>query len=420
MAAAAAAVAIGCGDSDQTATTGPTASAPSTTVPGTGTEAERPEAGEDREAPSGSRRVGRRAAAAAEDAYARYVTAINERDGAALCALLPPDAIDDLKPPVERDGCAATLRASIGYADPRGYPVWKSTALTGFEGSSVSRDLASARLTASIITEFADRSEPSIESDIAYLERSGSGWRLAKPSSAIYRAIGRPEPPPIAITPPAASRPDREATAALVSRVAGGSPARELRPFRGSVERISPKLRRRMTGVSWHRGCPVGLRDLRLVSATYRDFHGRSRQGRLVVHEDHARGMLAVLKRTYAKRFPIRRMVLIDRYGADDHRSMRHDNTSAFNCRFVNGTTRWSMHAYGRAIDINPRENPYVSGDFVSPPEGRPYADRSDRRKGMLYRHGNVARAMKRIIGWKWAGNWPGARDYQHFSSNGS
>jgi hypothetical protein len=113
-------------------------------------------------------------------------------------------------------------------------------------------------------------------------------------------------------------------------------------------------------------------------------------------------------------------MVLIDRYGADDHRSMRDDNTSAFNCRFVNGTNRWSMHAYGRAIDINPRENPYVSGGFVSPPEGRPYADRSDRRKGMLYRRGSVARPMKRIIGWEWAGDWPGARDYQHFSSNGS
>jgi hypothetical protein len=77
------------------------------------------------------------------------------------------------------------------------------------------------------------------------------------------------------------------------------------------------------------------------------------------------------------------------------------------------------MHAYGKAIDINPRENPYVSGSYVSPPEGRPYADRSDKRKGMLYRHGTAARAMKRIIGWKWAGNWPGARDYQHFSASG-
>ncbi len=63
-------------------------------------------------------------------------------------------------------------------------------------------------------------------------------------------------------------------------------------------------------------------------------------------------------------------MELIDRYGGDDHRSMHHDNTSAFNCRFVNGTTRWSMHAYGKAIDINPRENPYVSGELRLPSGG--------------------------------------------------
>ena len=44
-------------------------------------------------------------------------------------------------------------------------------------------------------------------------------------------------------------------------------------------------------------------------------------------------------------------MKLVDAYGPDDHRSMNADNTSAFNCRFVAGTSRWSMHAYGTAID---------------------------------------------------------------------
>jgi poly-gamma-glutamate synthesis protein (capsule biosynthesis protein) len=412
--------AIGCGD-DEPATTAATA----TTAPETATTGEAPgRDGNSGPAGGGSGESGehaaRRAVAGAEDAYRRYVEAINDRDGAALCALLPADALAELRPPVERDGCAATLAASIGYRDPRGYPVWERTTLTGFGAAELDRDGEGARLVAAIVTDFADRDEPSVEDDIAYLERSGGGWRLAKPSSAIYRAIGRPEPPPGAITPPAAARTEPGGAASLVSRVPAPSPDRGLRSFRGSVERLSPELRRRMSGVSWHRGCPVGLGDLRLLSATYLNFHRRSRQGRLVVNEDYARGMLRVLKRIYAKRFPIRRMVLIDRYGADDHRSMRDDNTSAFNCRFVNGTNRWSMHAYGRAIDINPRENPYVSGGFVSPPEGRPYADRSDRRKGMLYRRGSVARAMKRIIGWEWAGDWPGARDYQHFSSNGS
>ena len=92
-----------------------------------------------------------------------------------------------------------------------------------------------------------------------------------------------------------------------------------------------------------------------------------------------------MFKRLYRLRYPIRRMELIDRYGADDHRSMAADNTSAFNCRFVAGTQRWSMHAYGLAIDLNPVENPYVSGSHVSPPAGEPYADRSRHAAGMIH-----------------------------------
>ena len=208
--------------------------------------------------------------------------------------------------------------------------------------------------------------------------------------------------------------------APVAAAPAPGSAAARPDGFRGHVERLSPDLRRRMTGVSWHEGCPVGLGRLRLVRVTHLNFHGRSRGGRLVVHRRYAHGMVDVFARLFAKRFPIRRMELIDRYGGDDHRSMRHDNTSAFNCRYVNGTTRWSRHAYGKAVDINPRENPYVSGSYVSPPEGRPYADRSDHRKGMIHRRGPVVGSMDRLIGWEWGGLWPGPTDYQHFSSDGS
>ena len=113
-------------------------------------------------------------------------------------------------------------------------------------------------------------------------------------------------------------------------------------------------------------------------------------------------------------------MELIDRYGADDRRSMAADNTSAFNCRFVAGTNRWSMHAYGKAIDINPIENPYVSGSHVSPPAGEPYADRSRDAEGMIHAGDAVVEAFASKAGWRWGGAWPAAtRDYQHFSSNG-
>ncbi len=173
-----------------------------------------------------------------------------------------------------------------------------------------------------------------------------------------------------------------------------------------------------MTGVSWRPGCPVPLRDLRLLIVSYRGFDGRVRTGRLIVHESLAREVLGVFRTLYEARFPIRRMVPVDAYGGSDFRSIEADNTSAFNCRYVEGTSRWSEHAYGRAIDVNPIENPYVAGGRTSHRASVPYVDRSPRRSGMAYEGGVLVRAFG-AIGWGWGGRWTSVKDYQHFSTSG-
>jgi D-alanyl-D-alanine carboxypeptidase-like protein len=197
---------------------------------------------------------------------------------------------------------------------------------------------------------------------------------------------------------------------------AGRAPA-----FRGEVERIDAATRMRMSGVSWRPGCPVGFAELRLLKVSHWGFDRRVHRGRLVVHREAARGMLGAMRSLYRQRFPIRRMRLVDAYGADDHRSMAADNTSAFNCRYVAGQPGvWSEHAFGRAIDVNPVENPYVTGSgYASPPAGAPYARRSRHRRGMIHGDGAVVAAFA-AIGWKWAGNWAWPKDYQHFSATGS
>jgi D-alanyl-D-alanine carboxypeptidase len=212
------------------------------------------------------------------------------------------------------------------------------------------------------------------------------------------------------------------AIVALLSGLAapGGDGRGKTPAFRGEAQRLDAETRARMRGVSWHPGCPVGFAKLRLLTASHWGFDGRVHHGRLVVHRDSARGMLGVMRSLYQQRFPIRRMRLVDAYGADDHRSMAADNTSAFNCRFVAGSPGvWSEHAYGRALDLNPIENPYVTDSgYVSPPAGAPYARRGDRRPGMVHRGGAVVAAFAEI-GWEWGGNWPGSVDYQHFSTTG-
>jgi hypothetical protein len=188
--------------------------------------------------------------------------------------------------------------------------------------------------------------------------------------------------------------------------------------FHGSFSRIDAITRAEMIGSSWHQGCPVAIADLRLLRMDYLGFDDLVHRGRLIVHEAEARPIRRVFRTLFYARYPIRRMRLVDAYGGSDDRSMAADNTSAFNCRPVEGTSRWSEHAYGRAIDINPVENPFVSGTHVSPPRGRAYADRARRAPGMIHAGDAVVRAFA-AVGWCWGGNWNSPTDYQHFSASG-
>jgi hypothetical protein len=166
---------------------------------------------------------------------------------------------------------------------------------------------------------------------------------------------------------------------------------------------------------SYRAGCPVPPAQLRTVHVSYWGFDGKPRTGAVVVARSVAPDLVTVFRKLWAERFPIKRLEPVSAFRGSDDASMAGDNTSAFNCRFVGGTSRWSMHAYGEAIDVNPVENPYVRGSFVSPAAGRPYLDRTRYRKGMAVRDGVLVRAFA-AVGWKWGASFG---DYQHFSTTG-
>ncbi len=151
------------------------------------------------------------------------------------------------------------------------------------------------------------------------------------------------------------------------------------------------------------------------------------RTGELVVNASVADNVVAVFRRLYEAGFPIRRMTLVDDYGAasdpadgaDDFASIEADNTSAFNCRQRTGTGGWSEHSFGTAIDLNPLENPYVSSDgTTSHPGSRRFLDRSLAVPGVIAGDGPAVAAF-RDIGWGWGGTWSTPKDYQHFSRSG-
>ena len=183
-------------------------------------------------------------------------------------------------------------------------------------------------------------------------------------------------------------------------------------PFTATVSRVT----RAELGASWHAGCPVAPTRLRRVRLMYRGFDGEAHMGALVVNEDTVPDVMRIFAHLYAGRFQIHRMRTIDAYDGSDDRSMAADNTSSFNCRkaVAPGPPRWSAHAYGLAIDVNPVENPYLEGGRVLPPAGRRFLDRTHARRGTAVAGGLLVRSFE-AAGWEWGGRWPGSPDYQHF-----
>jgi D-alanyl-D-alanine carboxypeptidase len=169
-------------------------------------------------------------------------------------------------------------------------------------------------------------------------------------------------------------------------------------------------------GATWRPECPVAPAALRRVSLDHIGFDGQTHRGELIVHEDLVADVIAIFAQLYRLGYPVEKMHPVDRYpGADDELSMEDNNTSGFNCRGIPGTTKWSPHAYGRAIDLNPLVNPclYADGTF-EPHNAAPYLDRSRTDPGLIH-GGDPAERAFTDRGWLWGGSWPTPVDYQHF-----
>jgi len=222
---------------------------------------------------------------------------------------------------------------------------------------------------------------------------------------------GEPEPTVPSIAPVSSTSTSVPTTSAALAAMTA-----EIEPlvFTGLIDLVDEEF----LGESWHPDCPVDIGDLRLLTVAHHVFDGNIASGQMVVHADHADDLLTVFEAMFDAGFAVERMELITAYGGDDVASMRANNSSGFNCRVIDGTSRWSQHAYGTAIDINPLINPWVRGSTVDPPEGAAYLDREADVPGLIRADDEVVRAFE-AIGWSWGGYWTGSVDYQHFSANG-
>jgi len=167
---------------------------------------------------------------------------------------------------------------------------------------------------------------------------------------------------------------------------------------------------------AWHPGCPLRRRDLRRLEINHIGFDGAVHRGALVVRGDVVGSVTRIFTRLFVERFPIESMRPIEEFAGNDNRSMRADNTSAYNCRRAgqaNSPAAKSPHANGRAIDINPFRNPWIDPRCDCWKPSARYAERTP-GKGKILRGGVAHRAFTRE-GWIWQ-DISGV-DYQHFDT---
>lgn len=129
-----------------------------------------------------------------------YIRALDRHDGARVCALLLPGALNLGQLPKRRGGCRPSLAASIGTPPRGGGPAWRKTTLVAVKPEDLGDHRA--RISATVTHHFSDRKYVSVEDDVIYLQRLGGRWLLAKPSATLYRAVGYESPPLGAFTPP--------------------------------------------------------------------------------------------------------------------------------------------------------------------------------------------------------------------------
>ena len=181
-----------------------------------------------------------------------------------------------------------------------------------------------------------------------------------------------------------------------------------------SIQTISISEQQKiMSSSTWHSGCPVPMSQLRAVFVPYYGFDKQIHQGELIVNQSIAQSVLQLFNTLASMHFPIRQIQPMENFNGDDELSMEADNTSAFNCRTIKGSDKYSWHAYGLAIDINPKENPSVNlttGEVD--PKNAVYS------RGKNPPMGTITQSIVNLFaksGWNWGGNWHAVKDYQHF-----
>lgn len=184
------------------------------------------------------------------------------------------------------------------------------------------------------------------------------------------------------------------------------------------ISEIDEKIFSRIKGKSYKKNCIVPIENLRYLKVLHKNLNGETCEGEIICNVYIADALLEIFKTLYTADYPIEKIRLVDEYDADDELSMRDNNSSCFNFRFISHTKNISKHGLGLAVDINPLYNPYIKTvdgkKILEPATAENYLDRE---KNFPYKITDEDLCYKIFIehGFEWGGNWTHCKDYQHF-----
>jgi poly-gamma-glutamate synthesis protein (capsule biosynthesis protein) len=209
----------------------------------------------------------------------------------------------------------------------------------------------------------------------------------------------------------------------LTTGIFADAPVQMQPQFNANISEITPEVKQRMLkGKSWRKGCPVSLTNLRYLQMNHLNFNGGVSSGEMIVHKDVAEEVVFIFEDLFKMNYAIDSIKLVSDFKGNDWQSIEAGNTSAFNCRKATGSKNWSKHSYGKAIDINPIENPYIArSGHISHKASEKYRKRRHKNlnnladRALLLTDDYATMAFKNY-GWKWGGDWSGVKDYQHFA----
>ena len=184
------------------------------------------------------------------------------------------------------------------------------------------------------------------------------------------------------------------------------------------IKPIPDDIFEKMQGKSYKENCTVPREELRYLHILHVGFYNNTHEGELIVNKRIAEDVLDIFKELYKAGYQIEKVRLIDEYNAQDELSMRDNNSSAFNFRYISYSTTLSKHAMGLAVDINTLYNPYikqVDGRLnIEPANAVQYVDRN-RQFPHKIDHQDLCYKLFTKHGFEWGGDWEDSKDYQHF-----